>query len=85
MNRKGKRFIEPNKEFFVNIYDLMFTIKSVSRNEIVLIKNNVNNIIEKYEDENKLMEMLNYTFPQKTEKDAIFPYDLVQKYVQESN
>ena len=81
---KGKKFKEPNNEILVNIFDLMFSVKSVSRNEIVLCKNNVNNIISQYSDDNLLIPALNYAFPPKTKKDVVVPWDMIVKYVNES-
>ena len=81
---KGKKFKEPNNEILVNIFDLMFSVKSVSRNEIVLCKNNVNNIISQYSDDNLLIPALNYAFPPKTKKDVVVPWDMIVKYVNEN-
>ena len=59
---EGKKKKETNNEILVNVFDLMFSVKSISRNEIVLCKNNVENIISQYSDDNLLIPTLNYAF-----------------------
>ena len=79
-----KKKKETNNKILVNVFDLMFSVKSVNRNEIVLYKNNMENIISQYSVDNLLIPTLNYAFFSKTEKDVIVPWDMIEKYVNEN-
>ena len=45
---------------FVNGFDLMFIIKSINRNEIVLCQNNISSVLEKYYEPNTFLALSDY-------------------------
>ena len=69
---KGKRYYKQgkNENNFINLFDLIFSIKNYNNNIIVLEKNDISEIINKYE-EKTFISLLNYNFPMKTKVELL--------------
>ena len=79
----GRRHID-YREKFVNVFDLIFSIKSISKNEIVVYKNNISSVLDEYYEPNTFMSLLNYGFPDKKEKEVHLNMDIIEKYINEN-
>ena len=79
----GRRHID-YREIFVNVFDLIFSIKSINKNEIVVYQNDISNILEEYNEPNTFMSLLNYGFANKKEKEVELNMDIIEKYINEN-
>lgn len=61
-----KKHFSIKQEEFVNVFDFIFTVKSIHRNEIVLYINNISNVLDNYSKPDTFIELLNSSFEQKT-------------------
>ena len=86
-NSKNKfsrsRYID-YKEKFVNVFDLIFNIKSINKNEIVVYQNDISSVLEEYNEPNTFMSLLNYGFHDKKEKEVHLNMDIIEKYINEN-
>ena len=79
----GRRHID-YREKFVNVFDLIFSIKSISKNEIIVYKNNISSVLDEYYEPNIFMSLLNYGFHDKKEKEVQLNMDIIEKYINEN-
>ena len=82
-NKKGKKQVK-NNDKFVNVFDLMFTVKSVNRNVIELYKNDISGVLSQYSEPKVFNDLLNHAFPKKEVKDVNINWDLITKYVNDN-
>ena len=82
-NKKGKKIVK-NNDKFVNVFDLMFTVKSVNRNVIELYKNDISSVLSQYSDPKVFNDLLHHAFPKKEDKDVEINRDLITKYINEN-
>ena len=76
----GKKIMEKIEKVNLNIFDLIFTVNSVKKNEIILIKNDISGILSQFE-ESEILYLLNHVYPNKEEKEVQIRIDLIEKYV----
>ena len=76
--------IVDNTVKIVNVFDLMFTIKSISKNEIVVFQNDISNILEEYNDPNIFMSLLGFIFHDKIKKEVHWNMGIIEKYINEN-
>ena len=69
---------------FVNVFDLMFSIKSINRNEIVVCQNNISSVLDEYYEPNTFLALLDYGFRDKKEKEVQLNMDIIEKYINEN-
>ena len=69
---------------FVNVFDLMFSIKSINRNEIVVCQNNISSVLDEYYEPNTFLALLDYGFRDKKEKEVKLNMDIIEKYINEN-
>ena len=81
-NSERKNIYE--KEKFVNVFDLMFTIKSISKNEIVACQNDISSVLEEYYDPNTFMSLLDSISHDKIKKEIQLNLDIIEKYINEN-
>ena len=79
----GRRHID-YREKFVNVFDLIFSIKSISKNEIIVYKNNISSVLDEYYEPNTFMSLLIYGFNDKKEKEVQLNMDIIEKYINEN-
>ena len=79
----GRRHFD-YREKFVNVFDLMFSIKSISKNEIVVYQNDISSVLEEYYEPNIFISLLNYGFHDKKEKEVQLNMEIIEKYIKES-
>ena len=79
----GRKHIE-YREKFVNVFDLIFTIKNISKNEICVCQNDISSVLEEYYDPNTFMSLLNHGFHDKKEKEVQLNMDIIEKYISEN-
>ena len=79
----GRRHFD-YREKFVNVFDLMFSIKSISKNEIVVYQNDISSVLEEYYEPNIFISLLNYGFHDKKEKEVHLNMDIIEKYINEN-
>ena len=89
MNEDENRKISERKHMdyrvkFVNVFDLMFSIKSISRNEIVVCQNNISSVLDEYYEPNTFLALLDYGFRDKKEKEVQLNMDIIEKYINEN-
>ena len=84
IKKQGKKIKEPNKEAFVNVFDLIYTVKSIGKNEIVLYKNDISTILDQYSEPSIFESLLNHTFSLKKDEDVIIDFDMIMKYVNDN-
>ena len=72
------------REKFVNVFDLIFSIKSISKNEIIVYQNDISSVLEEYNEPNTFMSLLNYGFHDKKEKEVQLNMDIIEKYINEN-
>ena len=82
-NKRGKKKVI-NNDKFVNVFDLMFTVKSVNRNVIELYKNDISGVLSQYSEPKVFNDLLNHAFPKKEVKDVNINWDLITKYVNDN-
>ena len=63
--KQGKK-----KSKYINVFDLIFTVKNINNNNISLSKNDISEIIKAYSEEKTFMSLLNYSFPVKTKEEV---------------
>ena len=81
---KGKKPKELNAESFVNPYDLIYTVKSIAKNEITLSRNDISTILDQYSSPGALLALLNHNFPLKKERDVVIDINMITKYIKEN-
>ena len=79
----GRRHFD-YREKFVNVFDLIFSIKSISKNEIVVYQNDISSVLEEYYEPNTFLSLLNYGFHDKKEKEVQLNMDIIEKYINEN-
>ena len=79
----GRRHFD-YREKFVNVFDLMFSIKSISKNEIVVYQNDISSVLEEYYEPNIFISLLNYGFHDKKEKEVQLNMEIIEKYINEN-
>ena len=79
----GRKHIE-YREKFVNVFDLIFTIKNISKNEICVCQNDISSVLEEYYEPNTFLSLLNYGFHDKKEKEVQLNMDIIEKYISEN-
>ena len=89
MNEDENRKISERKHMdyrvkFVNVFDLMFSIKSISRNEIVVCQNNISSVLDEYYEPNTFLALLDYGFRDRKEKEVQLNMDIIEKYINEN-
>ena len=89
LNEHPKKKFPGRKHFdyiekFVNIFDLLFSIKSISKNEIVVCQNDISSVLEEYYEPNIFMSLLNYGFHDKKEKEVQLNMEIIEKYINEN-
>ena len=82
--KNEKKHFIIKQEVFVNVFDFIFTVKSIQRNEIVLYINDISNVLDNYSKPDTFIELLNYPFGQKTAEDIEINWDIIEKYVNEN-
>ena len=82
-NKKGIKIVK-NNDKFVNVFDLMFTVKSVNKNVIELYKNDISSVLNQYSEPKVFNDLLHYAFPKKEVKDVELNWDLISKYVNDN-
>ena len=55
------------KDKFPNVFNLLFSIKSITNNTIEIEQNDITNILEPFLEKEKFVELVSYKFHQKTE------------------
>ena len=83
--KSGKKHKELNIESFVNVFDLIYTVKSIGKKEIILCKNDISSILDQYSEPSKFISLLNHTFPQKRDEDVKIDFEMIKKYVNENH
>ena len=61
---------EKKKNKYLNVFDLIFKIKSCRINIIELEKNDISEIVKAYSEENTFISLLNYNFQDKTQEEV---------------
>jgi hypothetical protein len=89
MNEDENRKISERKHMdyrvkFVNVFDLMFSIQSINRNEIVVCQNNISSVLDEYYEPNTFLALLDYGFRDKKEKEVQLNMDIIEKYINEN-
>ena len=89
MNEDEDRKISQRKQMdyrvkFVNVFDLMFSMQSISRNEIVVCQNNISSVLDEYYEPNTFLALLDYGFRDKKEKEVQLKMDIIEKYINEN-
>ena len=76
-NKKGViKVNNKNKIELINIFELMFSIKSVSENLIVLKKNDISKILKHYSNnEDNFMQLINHRFSERKNENIIINWD----------
>ena len=69
---------------FINVFDLMFTVNKVTKNEIILNQNNISEILSQYSDPEIFKSLLNHSFPDKKAKDVHVDFDVIEKDINEN-
>ena len=82
---KGRKHKKPNFEVFVNVFDLIYTVKSIKKNEIMLCKNDISSVLDQYSEPSIFMSLLNYNFPPKRDEDINYDFEIIKKYVNENH
>ena len=67
-----------NKSKYINVFDLIFTVKNINNKNIILAKNDISEIIKAYSDEKTFMALLNYSFPIKTKEEVNLELEKIQ-------
>ena len=71
LNRiKYRKKVEKKEKKFINIYDLMYSVKKYDNNILVLEKNDISEIMKAYSDK-EILSLLYYNFPNKTTEEVI--------------
>ena len=70
-----------NRVKFINVFDLIFTIKSISKNEIVVCQNDISDVLEEYNDPNIFMLLLYFNFHDKIKKEVQWNMGIIEKYI----
>lgn len=76
-SKNGKHKNENKKENeLINVFELMFSIKSVSDNLIVLKKNDISKILKIYSNnENSFMKLINHRFSERENENVLINWD----------
>jgi len=81
-NSERKNIYE--REKYVNVFDLMYTIKSISKNEIVVCQNDISSVLEEYDEPNIFMSLLDSISHDKIKKEVQLNMDIIEKYINEN-
>ena len=84
VKRKGKKLKEICNIPFVNVYDLMFSVKSIERNEIIVFKHDISSILDNYSKPDMFESLLNHGFRPKNDEDVKINFDIIKNYVDEN-
>ena len=84
VKRKGKKLKEICNIPFVNVYDLMFSVKSIERNEIIVFKHDISSILDNYSKPGMFESLLNHDFRPKNDEDVKINFDIIKNYVDEN-
>ena len=76
--RKKYEFFEDN--YFINVYDLIFKVKNVDKDNIIYLeKNDITEILKPYSDEKIFISLLNSEFRYKAKEDEEESIDMIIK------
>ena len=71
-----------NYNNFINVYDLMFSVKNVDNNNIIVLeKNDINEILEHYSNEETFYSLLNQNFSYKTQDEENIYITQIKAYL----
>ena len=76
-NKKGViKVINKNKIELINVFELMFSIKSVNDNLIVLKKNDISKILKNYSNnEDNFMQLINHRFSERKNENIMINWE----------
>ena len=67
---KKKKYNYANKNNFINVYDLIFTVKNIDKNNIITLEqNDISEILANYSDKETFNSLLNQNFSYKTDEE----------------
>ena len=67
---KKKKYNYVNKNNFINVYDLIFTVKNIDKNNIITLEqNDISEILANYSDKETFNSLLNQNFSYKTDEE----------------
>ena len=84
IKRKGKKVKEICTIPFVNVFDLMFSVKSIGRNEIVVFKHDISSVLDNYSEPGMFESLLNHSFRAKNDEDIKINFEIIKNYVDEN-
>lgn len=70
-----------NTESFVNVFDLIYTVKNIGKNQIIVNKNNISNALDNYSDPKMFIKLINYVFPHKNDEDVKIDFNMIKDFV----
>jgi len=70
-----------DREKFINVFDLIFTIKSISKNEIIVCQNDISNILDEYNEPNIFISLIYYHFHNKKQNELQLNMEIIEKYI----
>ena len=82
--KHGKKIKEPSKETFVNVFDLIYTVKNIGKNEIILYRNDISTVLDQYSEPSVFESLLNHHFSPKKDEDVTIDFDMIIKYVNDN-
>ena len=76
--KKGKKFYKENN-VFVNAFELMFSVKGVENNVIILQKNDVSKILKNYSnDEESFTRFINHNFNERKNENVFIDWKNIE-------
>ena len=82
INYKGKKCNYTFTNKFINVYDLIFTVKNIDKNNIIILEqNDIDAILEHYSDREMFISLLNKNFSFKTNEELIIDITPIKSYL----
>ena len=82
INYKGKKHNYTFTNNFINVYDLIFTVKNIDKNNIIILEqNDIENILKNYSDKEMFNSLLNQNFSFKTKEELIIDITPIEFYL----
>ena len=80
--KKRKKHYLPSTNDFINIYDLIFTVKNIDESNIITLEqNDISEILENYSDKETFNSLLNQNFSIKTEEELKIDTTSIKLYL----
>ena len=76
---KNKKNINKKKKEYINIFELMYSVKSVENNVIILEKNDVSKILKNYSDnDDGLYDFIGHSFSERKNEKVFIDWDKIK-------